>query len=92
MATVTLIGSDRYGLYHLTNAGLCAWYEFAQTIFELAAVKADLSPIPTKERNDPARRPGYSVLATEKYRGLGLPGLRPWREALAAYLEERRKK
>lgn len=91
-ATAALIGTGRYGLYHLVNASECSWYEFARTIFELAGVKADLSTITTAERKDPARRPGYSVLATEKYRRLGLAGIRPWREALAAYLEERRKK
>jgi dTDP-4-dehydrorhamnose reductase len=91
-AAAALIGTGRYGLYHLTNAGECAWFEFARTIFELAGVKADLSTTTTKEFGAPARRPGYSVLATEKYRGLGLPGIRAWREALGSYLEERRRK
>lgn len=91
-AAAALIGTDQYGLYHLTNAGDTSWHDFARTIFELAGVKADLSPILTKNRNDPARRPGYSVLSLEKYQGLGLPAVRPWQEALTAYLEERRKK
>jgi dTDP-4-dehydrorhamnose reductase len=91
-ATAALIGTGRYGLYHLVNAGECSWFEFARTIFELAGVKADLSTITTAERKDPARRPGYSVLSTAKYGKLGLPGLRTWREALASYLEERKRK
>jgi len=91
-ATAALVGTDRYGLYHLTNAGACSWHEFARSIFELAGGAADLSPTTSKEYAAPARRPGYSVLSTEKYRGLGLPPPRPWREALAAYLEERRQK
>ncbi len=91
-ATAALIGTGRYGLYHLVNTGECSWYEFARTIFELADVQADLSTITTAERKDPARRPAYSVLSTEKVRKAGVPGIRNWREALTAYLEERRKK
>ncbi len=85
-ATVALIAADRPGLYHVTNAGSCSWHDFAAAIFELAGVRADLAPIGSRERGDPARRPAYSVLAPAE--GVRL---RPWREALAAYLEERRR-
>jgi dTDP-4-dehydrorhamnose reductase len=91
-ATATLIGTGRYGLYHITNGEACEWYEFARMIFELAGVAAELSPTTSKEYGLPARRPGYSVLGTKKYHGLGLPEMRDWREALASYLEERRRK
>ncbi|MCS6852634.1 MAG: dTDP-4-dehydrorhamnose reductase, partial [Gemmataceae bacterium] len=89
-ATAALISTGRYGLYHLTNAGECSWFEFAGTIFELAGVRADLSAINSHAYGAPARRPSYSVLSHAAYEGLGLPPLRPWREALASYLEERR--
>src|SRR5262249_52507558 len=91
-ATAALIGTDRCGLYHLTNAGSCSWHEFTRTLSELAGIRADLSPITSREYGAPARRPGYSVLAARAHEGLGLPPLRPWREALAAYLEERGRK
>jgi dTDP-4-dehydrorhamnose reductase len=87
-----LVPTGRHGLYQLTNAGACTWHDFARTIFELAGVKADLTPITSREFGAPARRPGYSVLAAGAYEGLGLPPLRPWREAIAAYLEERKQK
>jgi dTDP-4-dehydrorhamnose reductase len=89
-ATAALIGRQcYYGLYHLTNAGATTWHDFAAAIFELAGVKADLTPITSREFAAPARRPRYSVLARHAYDSLGLPPLRPWREALAAYLQER---
>jgi dTDP-4-dehydrorhamnose reductase len=91
-ATAGLIQTGRFGLYHLTNAGSCSWHEFARAIFELAGVKADLTPIPSREYGAPARRPAYSVLGMNAYQALGLPPLRPWREALAAYLQERQRK
>jgi dTDP-4-dehydrorhamnose reductase len=82
-ATIRLLQSHGAGIYHLTNSGSCSWHEFAAAIFELAGVKADLSPVTSKEFGAAAQRPGYSVLASR------LPPLRPWRDALAAYLSER---
>jgi dTDP-4-dehydrorhamnose reductase len=81
-----LVQTDRYGLYHVTNAGSCTWYEFAGAIVEKAGVRADVSPITSREFGAAARRPGYSVLAPN------VSPLRPWREALTAYLQTRKTK
>jgi dTDP-4-dehydrorhamnose reductase len=91
-ATVALVQTGPYGLYHLTNTGSCSWHELARTIFQLAGVPADLTPITSQEWPAPARRPGYSVLGMGAYQALGLPPLRPWPEAVAAYLQERQQK
>lgn len=91
-ATAALVQTDKYGLYHLTNAGWCSWYELARTIFQLVGLQPILAPITSEEFGAPARRPAFSVLETEKYRNLGLPPLRPWQEAVAAYLKERSEK
>jgi dTDP-4-dehydrorhamnose reductase len=91
-AAVALLNTNRYGLYHLTNSGATNWHEFARTIFELAGVKVDVSAIPSSEYVVPARRPGYSALSLSAYEALGLTSPRPWREALAGYLEERRQR
>jgi dTDP-4-dehydrorhamnose reductase len=88
-ATGELVQTTAYGLYHLTNAGCCSWYEFARTVFQLAIVQADLCPISSQEYGAAARRPTYSVLAQAAYTAIGRPLLRPWQEALAAYLRER---
>jgi dTDP-4-dehydrorhamnose reductase len=89
-ATAALLQMNQPGLYHLTSAGACSWHEFAAAIFELAAVEADLTAIGSHEYGAAARRPAYSVLAGEAYERRALPPLRPWRQALAAYLAERR--
>jgi dTDP-4-dehydrorhamnose reductase len=74
------------GIYHLTNAGACSWFEFASRIFELCKLAPDLAPTTSAEYNAPASRPPYSVLANTRAAALGLPPLRPWPEALEAYL------
>lgn len=81
-AAVALLRSPNYGLYHITNAGDCTWHEFAAEIFRQAGATVDLSPITSAEYGAAARRPAYSVLASERL----VAPLRPWREALAAYL------
>jgi dTDP-4-dehydrorhamnose reductase len=91
-AAAQLLQTQAHGLYHLTNAESCTWYEFAKAIFEMAGVKADLSPITSAEFAAAAKRPPYSVLSSASYRGLGLSAPRPWRLALSAYLDERQAK
>jgi dTDP-4-dehydrorhamnose reductase len=90
-ATVALLNSGRHGLYHLTNDGACSWYEFARVIFDTASVRADLTAITSAEYGAPARRPAYSVLASPTAAAAGLKPLRPWQQALAAYVEERQR-
>jgi dTDP-4-dehydrorhamnose reductase len=79
-------GTAPHGLYHVTNAGACSWWEFARAALEVAGVRADVAAISTAELNAPAPRPAYSVLANARLASIGEPALRSWREALGAYL------
>jgi dTDP-4-dehydrorhamnose reductase len=88
-ATIVLLQTGRYGVYHLTNSGSCSWHEYAQTIFEMAGVQANLTAVTSPEFGAPAPRPRYSVMARKAYQALGFPELRTWREALIDYLSER---
>jgi dTDP-4-dehydrorhamnose reductase len=85
-ATARLIQTTAFGLHHLTNAGQCSWHDFARALFQLTGVQANLSAITSAEFAAKARRPSYSVLISGWKE---TPRLRPWREALAAYLRER---
>jgi dTDP-4-dehydrorhamnose reductase len=77
-----VVEAGSYGLFHLTNAGSCSWYEFTREIFRLAGVEVELIPIPSLDYPLPAARPANGLLSS-----LGSPELRHWREALADYLE-----
>jgi dTDP-4-dehydrorhamnose reductase len=74
------------GLYHVTNAGSCSWYEFAREIVRLSGVELEVEPISTAQYGARAPRPAYSVLAHGHLARLGLDDLRPWNAALAEYL------
>jgi dTDP-4-dehydrorhamnose reductase len=87
-----LMQTDRYGLYHVTNGGACSWHELASTIFALSGLDVKPAAITSAEFGAVARRPRYSVLAAEALQAAGVKPPRPWRDALAAYLDERRRK
>jgi dTDP-4-dehydrorhamnose reductase len=89
---VPLLHSEHFGLYHMTNTGLCSWYEFAKEIFRLANLRADIRPVSSAEFRAKAHRPPYSVLDNYALRHAGFAELPPWEHALAAYLRERERR
>jgi dTDP-4-dehydrorhamnose reductase len=87
VAIVHLIERRLTGIVHVTNSESCSWYELACYVVATAGLDATVSPISTAEYGAQVRRPAYSVLENERWRTLGLEPLRPWRQAVRAYLE-----
>ena len=84
-----LIETGRYGLYHATSQGECTWYEFAAEIFRQTGLTPNLDRARTGDFGEKATRPAYSVLENKALQAIGLDQMRPWQQALAAYLQER---
>lgn len=89
-AVTRLLESENYGLYHLTSAGECSWYEFAREIFQTAGLNPEVHPVTADQFHAKASRPGYSVLDNHRFRAAGYEDLRHWRESLAAYIQGRK--
>src|SRR5262249_39185332 len=81
-----LVEGGARGPGHVPGEGSCPWHEMAVAALDLAGLKVPVEPIRTAALGAPARRPAYSVLSTARYRGLGQPPLRGWRDALAEML------
>src|SRR5437660_12807785 len=81
-----LIDHDLTGLFHLTNAGECSWFEFTRELFALAGVTVNLTPITTEQSQRRARRPAYSALTSTRLPSTGVKPMRSWQEALRNYL------
>jgi dTDP-4-dehydrorhamnose reductase len=81
-----LIQTEHFGLYHGTCEGECSWYEFAKRIFQIKGINIKVNPISTREINQPARRPAYSVLENFMLNLSGLNTFQQWEEALEEYL------
>ena len=77
-----------YGIYHVTNSGVCTWYEFAVEIAEKKGITTPVIPITSGEFNRPARRPANSALNDTMLRLERIGPLRHWEDALDAYLTQ----
>jgi len=75
-----------YGIYHVTNTGICTWYEFAVEIAEKRGTTKQIIPVTSEEFVRPARRPANSALNDTMLRLEGITPLRHWEDALDDYL------
>ena len=81
-----LVGVGARGTVHFRNEGSCSWYEFACEIVRQSGLATAVRPITSGQLKRAARRPAWSVLDISRYKELTGQGVRPWQEALAAYL------
>lgn len=58
-----MIATERYGVYHATNEGVCSWAEFAREIFRLAGKSVEVVPVTTEAYGAKAPRPRNSRLS-----------------------------
>lgn len=80
--------SEKYGIYHATNEGVCSWAEFAEEIFRVAGKNVTVKPIPTSEYPTRAVRPLNSRMSKDKLEKMGFYRLPTWQDALSRYVKE----
>ena len=84
-----LVLRDARGIVHITNEGICSWFDFAREILaQSGRVSIPVLPISTDQAARPARRPNYSVLSPASLHAFGIR-TRPWQEALRSFLKEK---
>lgn len=83
-----MVVSEKYGVYHATNEGICSWAEFAEEIFRLAGKDVKVNPVPTSEYPTRAARPLNSRMSKAKLEEMGFSRLPDWHNALVRYLRE----
>ncbi|MFZ0417977.1 MAG: dTDP-4-dehydrorhamnose reductase [Candidatus Sulfotelmatobacter sp.] len=87
-AIVSLCRKNANGIVHVTNAGDCTWFEFAQQIVQSAGLATAVRPVRSEQMARPAPRPVYSVLSPCRLQALGIQ-MPSWQDALRRYLEQR---
>lgn len=87
-AVSELLASEAYGVYHVSNASHCTWYQLTKEILDIAGISTPVTPCSTENFPRPAKRPGFSVLDNTYFVASGFTPLRHYKEALRAYLEE----
>jgi dTDP-4-dehydrorhamnose reductase len=81
------VDADVTGVLHLTNSGSTSWHGFTEAIMELAGVEVPVAEGTTTIAPGAADRPLNGVLRSSVSERAGMTPMRPWREALADYLE-----
>ena len=77
-------------VFHVANAGGATRVAFATRVADLiGGSRALIRPILMAAQHRPAPRPHYSALSTTRLAGVIGRTLRPWDDALSAYLRER---
>ena len=75
-------------IYHFSNEGVCSWYDFAKTIFELTNTQCQVSSIETKDYPTPGTRPHYSVLNKSKIKQSYNLVIPYWKDSLKQCLDK----
>lgn len=83
-----MIRTEQYGTYHVTNEGLCSWYDFAVEIFRQAGKKVTVKPVTSEEYGaSKAVRPKNSRMSKDKLERAGFHRLPAWQDALTRFLK-----
>lgn len=85
---VQMIQTNKYGIYHATNEGLCSWYEFACEIFKQAGMNVEVTPVDSTKFPAKAKRPNNSRMSKTMLDKNGFDRLPTWQDALSRYLKE----
>ncbi len=77
---------QQFGIYHLSNDGICSWFEFANEILK-ENKQVEVQKITSEDFSQKAQRPQYSVLdlSRAKKTGFEIPS---WQDAVRFFLEQ----
>ena len=87
-----MMETEKYGIYHATNEGICSWAEFASYIFKVSNKYVKVNFVTTEEYKklvpNQANRPLNSRLSKKKLTDNGFELLPTWQDAVGRYLKE----
>jgi dTDP-4-dehydrorhamnose reductase len=85
-ALALLLDRRATGVYHCVNGGFVSWHGVARRVVERLGLACRVDPCASEEFPRPAKRPKNSRLAQGKLAELAGAPMRPWQDALDAYL------
>ena len=91
-ATISLMETGRYGIYHVTNSEPTTWFDFTKEIFRLSGINTAVTPVTSEQFPRPAKRPANSVLDHSPLKEVIERDMPSWKEALREYLAQRTEK
>lgn len=85
---IDMMETESYGIYHVSNEGVCSWAEFANEIFNQADKQIHVHVISTEGYPTRAVRPKNSRMSKQKLLDNGFNKLPSWQDAVSRYLIE----
>ena len=85
---IEMIQTDKYGIYHATNEGVCTWAEFAEEIFRIDSIDVKVNHIITAEYPIRAKRPMNSRLSKRCLIINNFKKLPVWRSSLKKLIDK----
>lgn len=83
--TLALLERGARGVFHVTDAGACTWFDLARAVLTATSPGCRVEPCSTAAFPRPAPRPAYSVLDLSQTEALVGP-MPPWEDNLRAVL------
>lgn len=83
-----MLETQKYGVYHATNEGICSWADFTEEIFAQAGYDTKVNRVTTAEYGAKAPRPNNSRMSKASLDENGFNRLPDWKDALCRYLKE----
>lgn len=80
--------SDRFGMYHATNEGVCSWAELAAEAIRRRGLRTKVTPTSSESYPTKAVRPKNSRLSKASLDRGGFRRLPDWKDAVKRYLAE----
>lgn len=93
---VSMVHTEDYGTYHITNDGYCSWYDLADHVIKYMEIPCKVIPVTTeeyyegKDTSKVAKRPYNSQLDEEKYKEK-YESMPSWQDATDRYCKELKK-
>jgi len=85
---VDMAESEKYGVYHATNEGVCSWAELAAEVFRQKGRNTVVEPVPSTAYPTKAVRPKNSRMSKKSLDEAGFKRLPKWQDAVGRYLIE----
>lgn len=83
-----LMRSGRYGLYHMTNHGVCSRFDVASRIVRFLGAPVRVLPVTSERFPLPAPRANSEAMRNLNLELVGLDRMSSWQDALDTYLRE----
>ena len=83
-----LIETKKYGLYHMSNSGICSKYDQAKYVLDKIGWAGKIGTSKTEDFNLPAKRSKFSKLDSTKLENIVGEKIPSWQNAIDRFLEE----